>query len=319
MVMDALDATAKEFNLKDFELSKEQEETLDRYIAKWKTVGRSTDRIDFESAKEAVKMAYRCVGLEPPQHILYAKGPREAAQMIHDISVELNKTDPTQEIFEKKDTMQSCVWGNHEWNWLAFYEFFLEEIEFPGIESVRGLIEVGKTCGWVNCYDTHAIIHDRPLILKLDDNDRWHNEIGPTFEFADGLKMYAWRNQDVPESWIERKTHVLEDGTEIPLSSHVFKIENNELQRCAIEICGWNDIIKDLNLTKIQEDEYGTLVGGDIPALGGYSRFVQVRCPAGGGRDFALAVHPSTKSALEGVAASYGISAEEYRMLEGRT
>ena len=65
------------------ELTKEQKEKFSYYVAKWTKIGLSTEPINFEKAKEAVKKAYQLGGLEEPKNFIYCKSPLTAQIVIN--------------------------------------------------------------------------------------------------------------------------------------------------------------------------------------------------------------------------------------------
>jgi hypothetical protein len=92
-----------------------------------------------------------------------------------------------------------------------------------------------------------------------------------------------------------------------------------ELRRAACEILGWTRILQELGARTIDEDgdpEIGTLVHVTLPDVGP-ARFVRVRC--GTGREFAVCVPPTTKTALEGQAWMAGLSAKDFTPPEVRS
>jgi hypothetical protein len=114
----------------------------------------------------------------------------------------------------------------------------------------------------------------------------------------------------VPSEWITEKSFLT---PAIALGQ-----KNVELRRAACEIIGWPRILSELKAITIDDDgdpEIGTLVEVDLPESG-KERFLRVRC--GTGREFAIPVPPTTKTAIEGNAWTFGLSAKDFQ-LEVRT
>lgn len=284
------------------ELTPEQEALLPEYRDKWMKIGLCTDRIDFEEAKKAVALMYQCADLEVPKIIRYARSPIEAADIVYELS---------EGKISRESSVYSCVFGGQDAFWLSFFDYFENVLGFTEAEKVKGLIQVAYTCGWVNCYDTAAIIQDRPITIKLDEENRLHCENGPAVEYSDGFKVYSWHGTRVPGEWIEDGISAIE----------AFKVENTEQRRCAFEIIGYSNVLKELKTTVIDEDgdpEIGKLVrvADDVELIGG-EQFLVVRC--GTGREFALPVPPDVTTALEGNAWTYGLDPQELLGLEIRT
>lgn len=275
-------------------LTAEQEAQLEVYRDKWIKIGLSTERVDHDMAREAVKLLYKCGGLEPPKEILFANGPKHAKKLLGTRSV-----------------TESCVYGSHEAAWLSFYDYMQNVlgIDFDG--KLDGLWSVAKTCGWVSCYDTLAIVQDRPLHIKMDEDNRLHCENGPAILYDDGFAVYAWHGVRIPGEWIMDKSSLT--------AQKALTWENMEQRRAACEILGWVHILNALNAKVIDTDpdpQIGTLVEVDIPEIG-KERFIRVLC--GTGREFAIPVPPDMQTALDANAWTYDIDPGLLKTLEVRT
>ncbi len=89
--------------------------------------------------------------------------------------------------------------------------------------------------------------------------------------------------------------------------------KNIEQRRCACEILGWINILKELKAKTIEKDEdpqIGELVEVTIPDIG-KEKFLRVEC--GTGREFAMPVPPEMKTALEANAWTWGLEAYQYQ------
>jgi len=275
-------------------LTAEQEAQLEVYRDKWIKIGLSTERVNHDMAREAVELLYKCGGLEPPKEILFANGPKHAKKLLGNRSV-----------------TESCVYGSHEAAWLSFYDYMQNVLGLDFGGKLDGLCAVAKTCGWVSCYDTLAIIQDRPLHIKMDEDNRLHCENGPAILYDDGFAVYAWHGVRIPGDWITNKSSLT--------AKKALKWENMEQRRAACEILGWVHILNELNANVVDTDpdpQIGTLVEVDIPDIG-KERFIRVLC--GTGREFAIPVPPDMKTALEANAWTYDIDPDLLKTLEVRT
>ena len=275
-------------------LTAEQGAQLEVYRDKWIKIGLSTERVDHDMAREAVELLYKCGGLEPPKEILFANGPKHAKKLLGNRSV-----------------TESCVYGSHEAAWLSFYDYMQNVlgIDFDG--KLDGLWATAKECGWVSCYDTLAVVQDRPLHIKMDEDNRLRCENGPAILYDDGFAVYAWHGVRIPSEWITNKSSLT---PKIALTW-----ENMEQRRAACEILGWVHILNELNAKVLDTDpdpQIGTLVEVDIPDIG-KERFIRVLC--GTGREFAIPVPPDMKTALEANAWTYDIDPDLLKTLEVRT
>lgn len=275
-------------------LTAEQTAQLEVYRDKWIKIGLSTDRVDPDAAKAAVELLYKCGGLNSPNEIVFANGPLHAKK-----------------ILGKRSVTESCVYGSHEAAWLSFYDFMQNEVGIDLEGKLDGLWAVAKTCGWVSCYDTLAVVQDRPVHIKMDEDNRLHCETGPAILYADGFAVYAWHGVRIPSEWIEDKTSLT--------AQKALTWENMEQRRAACEILGWVNILGALNAKVIDEDEdpqIGTLLEVDIPEIG-REKFLKVLC--GTGREFAIPVPPDMTTALGANAWTYNIDPDLLKTLEVRT
>jgi len=275
-------------------LTPEQEAQMAVYRDKWIKIGMCTDRIDPVEAEKAVHLLYKGGGLAAPKKILFANGPKHASELLGSKSIQ-----------------DSVVYGNHEAIWLSFYDFMQEVVGIDLDGKLKGLMAVAHSCGWVSCYDKLAVVQDRPLHIKMDEDKRLHSETGPAILYADGFAVYAWHGVRVPGEWIENKTSLT---PQMALSW-----ENMEQRRAACEILGWVHILNELDATVIDQDEdpgIGTLVEVTIPGVG-REKFLRVLC--GTGREFCLPVPPTMRTALESNAWTYDIDPDILKQLEVRT
>ena len=277
-------------------LTPDQEAQMSVYRDKWIKIGLNTDRVDPERARAAVELLYARGGLSAPDKIVFANGPRHAKELLG----------------KNHSVTDSCVYGNHEAAWLSFYDYMQNVcgIDFEG--KLDGLMAVANECGWVSCYDTMAVVQDRPLHIKMDEDNRLHCETGPAILYADGFTVYSWHGVRIPREWIEDRASLT--------AKTALTWENVEQRRAACEILGWVNIIKELDAKVIDEDEdpmIGTLLEADIPEIG-REKFLRVLC--GTGREFALPVPPDMKTALQANAWTFGIDdPNELLNLEVRT
>lgn len=204
--------------------------------------------------------------------------------------------------------------GNWDVFWLAFYEFG-EEIGVDYGEEISNKLKAyrqyAENCGVSYFYDEVALISDRPVKIKFDNDDRLHCEDGPAIQWKDGHSIYSWHGVKIPGEWIEDKENID--------PSLCLTWENVEERRCLCEILGWINVLKQLNAKIIDEDkdpEIGTLVEVDIPEIG-KARFIKVLC--GTGREFAIPVAPEMKTALEAQASTWGLTVDEFIPPEVRT
>ena len=272
-------------------LTPEQEADMEIHTQQWLEIGLCTDRIDQDKSIEAVKLMYECAGLDTPTKFIFCDGPESGFRQAKDMGGNLS----------------NAIFGSQDASWIAFYDFFNKH--FGIAKEVAGLAAVAKSCGWVWTFEETAIITDRPVICKFDEEKRLHNEHGPAVSYLDGFEIYSWHGTTIPKEWI---TEGVDAQTAITW-------ENIEQRRCACEILGWANIIKALGGVIINEDVdpyIGSLIEVDIPDIG-KERFLRVLC--GTSREFAIPVPPELQTALAAQAWMVGLDESDFNMPEFRT
>jgi hypothetical protein len=148
------------------------------------------------------------------------------------------------------------------------------------------------------------------VTLARDNVGRLHRGDGAAMEFPDGYGLWAWRGMPIPADL----------ATELPrLSLARIQAEGNaEIRRVMLEHFGYDRYLRESGARKAGEDETGTLWRLELP---GDEPLVMVEVvnatpePDGIHRIYWLRVPPSTRTAREGVAWTFGLSAEEYQPL----
>ena len=220
------------------------------------------------------------------------------------------QTLSTEEIrSELYEVLNAHAYGPHDAYWLASYNFFEEQcgLSFP---QVHPLIELAQHCGWWVPFREFCILQDRATELHMDQDNTLHREDGPAILYGDGLAVYSWHGQVVPDKWIE--------GRETLTAQEVLAADNTEIRRAGCEIIGWDRVLDSLDAKVIDESIplIGTLYEANLPDAG-RSRFLKVKC--GTGRNFVLPVPPDVKTALDANAWTYNIDRQKLLDLEVRT
>jgi hypothetical protein len=283
------------------ELTPEQEAQFPVYRKKWTDIGLCTDPIDFEKSVNALKLVYEKGKATFPKNIHYARGPLEGLAIAKQYKPGLSNSE----------ILNSVIFGNHDAGFLSFYSFLRDVLNVEACHDLDGLIELAEHSCWVIVYEDFAIIHDRPLTIKMDENNRLHSEVGPSLLYRDGFEVYSWHGVRIPKDWIVNKQNLT--------AEKALKVFNMEQRKAACEIVGWIKILRDLKAVVIDEDEpmIGTLIEVTLPDSDVKDRFLKVLC--GTNREFALAVPRTMKTALEANAWTYDIPSDFVKMLEVRT
>lgn len=184
------------------------------------------------------------------------------------------------------------VYAAYEASWFSYYDLINHFWNLA--EELEPILELSKHVGWWASYDDVVLFQGRPTAFALDANKVIHSATGPALEYADGAKLYAWHEMPVPSSWYTKGLTAQE----------ALSIENAELRRAACEFLGYAKILRDLKSVVIDTDpdpEVGVLYEVDFPDEGDRvtkEKFLFV-IEGHTGREFAIPVDPSLKTALE--------------------
>jgi hypothetical protein len=210
-----------------------------------------------------------------------------------------------QEFQAAKDGLNNDGASNVGWASFAAWVSFFRDVcgweneKLGNFEITETLV---KSCGWTWWHQNVLAISDRPASIKRDDAGRLHCEDGPSMLYRDGWSLWHWHGVSIPPEWVTGKK---------PSATEALKWPNTEQRRAACEIVGWASILKELNARVINTDadpEIGTLVECELPDAG-KERFLRVQC--GTGREFALCVPPTMKTAKEANSWTYSLPSEE--------
>ncbi|WP_435856927.1 DUF6745 domain-containing protein [Streptomyces longwoodensis] len=323
-------------------------------VADWRAWAASTAPADRARAEAGVRLAYRRAGLAEPERVVWAASPREAVTLVRALRdpgpsvreavrsapwarerarlhaalgpqgwaahwsatggrlwdftqalVDRIRAGVLEELGDGVETrlvLLDAVLGQHDAPWLA--AFATRE------GSLDGLAEVCRTAGWWWPYREVAVLCERPVALHRDEAGRLDRGDGPALAYPDGFALYAWRGMPVPAAFLE------ELRTLTP--QRIRDEENAELRRVMLEFYGYERYLADSGARPLHTDETGTLwridLVGDEPVV-----MVEVLNftpePDGSRRTYWLRVPPTTRTAREGVAWTFGLDASVYAPL----
>lgn len=289
---------------------------IDKLVAEWIDIGLDKNPIDFEACKPIINEIYQNVNFDPPEFFFYAPSPIEGIKMYTALNqlgykAVCEADDPQTLVervaakIEKVEFNNQICYGNHEASILAFYQYFIEEGTVDNIDNIKPFIEFAKVGGWWIPTRKAVILMERPSKISLDERGLTHCEDGPAISFQDSdFDVYIWHGTRIPDEWIR-------DNALTPEICLTW--DNTEQRRCACEIYGWHNVLKELDSRIVDENtnpQIGTLVEVDLPDLG-TERFLLAEC--GTKREFAIPVPIEMETAHEANSWSYGLSIEEYQ------
>jgi len=276
----------------------EPKEYSQENLVKWRdemlALGRGTAPPDKAATEIAIDKVYKERGLEPPKHKHWAISPKAGLELVN-------------ELCGTKKTWYSPVYGGLELYWVGHWCFVKTELKLESEADPFPQLELIRACGGLYWpFENGVVFTERPSLLKLDNEGRYHAERGPAIAWRDGESMHFWHGTAIPSEWVENPPETLDPALAL-------NWENIEQRRCLAEIIGWNRILEKLNPEVINEDEpeIGTLLRVDLPGSG-KEQFLKVRC--GTGRTFVLPVPPDMKTALEANAWTYNLAPDDWNV-----
>jgi len=324
-------------------LTPEQTARFDEFIKKWTDIGLCTQPANRKLAEEGIIEAYANAGLEAPK-IVWCDSPlsmavtRAVVQKIAkgEIDIRASVGDSVWASVGDSvwasvrasvrasvgDSVWDSVYGQHDANWLAFYDFFFEVC---GLEQqtkkLSGLWKVAQNAGWFLPHEKICWISERHSVVSKDDAGQLHNESGPSVLYPDGWAIYKIHGVTVPAFVVENPEQITVDVIESE--------ENSEVRRVMVDRYGRGKYLKDTGAKIIHQDDWGTLYKKEIL---GQEPMVFVGVvnstpePDGSFNDYFLRVHPELRpitnnrivgnpqklTALNAVASTFGLTGEEY-------
>ncbi|MFD3334837.1 DUF6745 domain-containing protein [Streptomyces sp. NPDC058700] len=194
------------------------------------------------------------------------------------------------------------VLGQHDAAWLAAFE--------GQGERLAGLAAVARHAGWWWPYENVAVVCERPVELHRDEAGRLDRGDGPALAFADGFALHAWRGMPVPATFLA--------GLAGLTPERIRKEENAELRRVMLEHYGYERYLAASGARHEHRDETGVLWRIELADDEDVAMVEVVNStpePDGTHRTYWLRVPPTTRTAREGVAWTFGLRPDAYEPL----
>ncbi|MCC8480674.1 hypothetical protein C6W96_32130 [Streptomyces sp. CS149] len=192
-----------------------------------------------------------------------------------------------------------AVLGQHDAAWLAAFDGHGDRL--------AGLAEVARNAGWWWPYEHAVVITERPDVLHRDEAGRLDHGEGPALAYGDGFALHAWRGMPVPAAFLEELSSLTPE--------RIRAEENAELRRVMLEYYGYDRYLSESGAEPVHRDETGILWR---IALDGDEDVVMVEVvnstpePDGTYRTYWLRVPPTTRTAKDGVAWTFGLEGAAY-------
>lgn len=190
-------------------LTPEQAARIPEFREAYLRHGLSTEPADRTRAVAAVAAAYAAAGKSPPS-IIWLNSPLAGAlgaTMLDQVGAQVGDQVWAQVWAQVGDQVGDQVgragYGQHDANWLSFYEFFLDQCGLDAPNKLRGLMSLARSCGWFWPFEGAVILTERPVALHRDERNRLHREDGPALQYSDLFALWRWHGVTVPRDVIE--------------------------------------------------------------------------------------------------------------------
>ena len=277
--------------MKKLEATPERAAIIEATYQEWLAFGRSTEPADFDTAETAISALYAHVD-RPKPYFVRLSSPLAAELYLNLLTKTWPDTVQKGQLWDQlRDQLGDQLWGqrlSYMGTWFAgqwdYYWMYLDGGRRVGAkyataadQALSSHCDIAKSCGWWYPFNDFCIVTDRPAVLHVDEQGRFHAEDGPALSYRDGISYHFWHGVAVPPHWIEDKDKL--DPTE------VLRSENVEQRAAGAAIVGWPKMAEKLNRKIIDGDpstDIGALVELTMPGLVEPGRFLQALCPRNG-------------------------------------
>ncbi len=158
-------------------------------------------------------------------------------------------------------------------------------LRLPCYEKYGSWEKCTKLGGFRWMSEEFCVVSDFPEVLAVDEDNRPHNETGPSHRWSDGWEFYHWHGVRVPK-------HVIMDPIKITVEE-IEAEQNEEVRRVMIERMGWLEYLQKSKAIRLDR-RYNERDGQweELYQVGDINRFV-VSDPSTG-RKYALGVVADT-------------------------
>jgi len=268
------------------ELTKEQEEMIPKYVEMGIKIGLATGpEMDEPKVRELTDKHREICGVPKAETFLVYDSPFAAISAHEGL------------------TVYNALYGQHDINWLIFYQFFRAECGLhKETEKIVYLLELAKRTGWMWMNCTTTIVTRRPkfahfLETKQDTNGTvqtikvLHNPNGMALEYADGTGIYSLYGTRLSK---EYQWLVTENGQYT--IERVLTLDNTAIKTLGLRLLGPRALIQ----VGTAVDEWESPIGGkyvlyEVTINGNNRKYLSGECPSKH-EPFCEAVPPDIKT-----------------------
>ena len=280
-------------------------------------------KINEKDAIEGVKFVYKLAKLEEPK-ILILDSP-----LACQIACNLMKKDSRQQVWQqviqqvrqqKTDYYNTSYDGIWIFSWMSLYDYF-HRVGIVNNKLFDQYEKYVKSGVFSSIYfDKLAILSKNPILLLRDDKYRLHNQEGYAIEWADGYGQNYVHGVYFEEELFD-KIFIKKEIT----GKEILKLKNTEQKAVAIQLFGYDKMIEELNIVKIDTYRvYNTYTGREsVSDLYEFDlddiriRFVKVQDHSTGKITvLGVPIEDGTKTVKGAIAWTFGLQENEYCLVK---
>ena len=288
-------------------LTQSQSDRMVEFSDKWIKIGLSTEPANRTEAEAAIKQMYASAGLVQPRKIVWCGSPLSQGLTR---SIILTKGVWASVGASVRDSVRDSVgasgYGQHDANWLAFYEYFRIVCGLDRqTDAFIGHIRQSQSAGWYLPHANICWVSERHHLLLRDEQGRLHCASGPAVMYPDGWAIYAWHGVRVPE-------HIIEQRDELTVEQ-IMAEPNTEVRRVMRNLYGNDRFLIDAGAKELDASvNHGArLLSLRLPGDPVDIRMMELTCPSTGSKYFER-VPPDTATAMDGLAWRFQVKPAEY-------
>ena len=147
------------------------------------------------------------------------------------------------------DSVEASGYGQHDANWLGFYDYFSRELNLlEETKKLEAIWLIAENAGWFLPHEKICWISERTSKVLKDVEGRLHCETGMACQYPDGWGVYAWHGVRV-QSWIVLEPQKI-------TADLVMKEQNAEIRRVLMERMGLRRYLIESKAEVLDHDDH---------------------------------------------------------------
>ncbi len=269
-------------------LTKAQEANLPVICEKWRQIALCTEPSDRHEAKEAVNRLYRALGASKPRivwlispleftdelHRSDVSGPDKEVHVRHSLKLRrdafylgatrfykervVNEVDSV--IGRSVPALAAPISVDRIWGPITYGAAYARQFALADFfqtkrhrAEVYPFIEVALHCGHFIPYDKMVVFLERPKIINVDEQNRFHSFDGPSLVYRDGSYRNDIHGIPVDPKWIDTPVDKLDIG-------EIMREENAAVRGALITKYGFERLLQNVQHKTISKTKGNSLI-----------------------------------------------------------